>query len=181
MDVPLPDGAVSAMLFGKLPAHGDFVARGLSGEARASLDEWLAAEMASARSELGEEFESGYDRCRAWHFALEDEFGWMAGSILPCADSVGRRFPLVAGRVAPSAKGAVGTAAACEEAVRDALQLGWSADQLFGRLMNLACEAGETAAKSGWWPAGGEPTPLLEGDQPEGLVTAMIREPAGTR
>ncbi len=181
MDVPLPDGAVSAMLFGKLPAHGDFVARGLDGEARASLDEWLAAEMAAARSELGDEFESRYDRSRPWHFALEDELGWMAGSILPCADSVGRRFPLVAGRIARSPEEAVGTAAACEEAVRDALQLGWNADQLFGRLMNLAPEAGETEAKSGWWPAGGEPTPLFDGDQPVGLVAAMIREPAETR
>jgi type VI secretion system protein ImpM len=181
VDVPLPDRAVSAMLFGKLPAHGDFVARGLDGDARVSLDAWLAAEMASARSELGDDFESRYDRCRPWLFALEDELGWMAGSIVASADSVGRRFPLVAGRVAGSAQEATGTACACEDAVRNAIELGWSADQLFSSLATLVGGEGEIPAESGWWPAGGDPIAIFEGDQPVGLVAAMIREPAEIR
>ena len=43
-------------LFGKLPAHGDFVARGLTPDAQAAWDDWASAGLERAMSELGEAF-----------------------------------------------------------------------------------------------------------------------------
>ena len=56
--VPLSGGSVTTLpiLFGKLPAHGDFVARGIDAAGRAELDDWLSASLADARAALGEAF-----------------------------------------------------------------------------------------------------------------------------
>ena len=52
---------MTAWLFGKMPAHGDFVSRGLGPTMRDRLDLWLSAEMDVARAEFGDEFEPRYD------------------------------------------------------------------------------------------------------------------------
>ena len=54
VDVSLPWFAVSAgIVLGKLPFHGDFVARGVSAAVRDEIDRWLVETMATARDELG--------------------------------------------------------------------------------------------------------------------------------
>ena len=69
-----------AFLFGKMPSHGDFVARGLAAEERDSLDAWLSAELADARAALGERFEERFDSAPPWRFAWPAD-GWTAPEI----------------------------------------------------------------------------------------------------
>lgn len=184
MDVPLPHHLVSAMLFGKLPAHGDFVWRGLEAEAKDVLDSWLSEEMTAARAEFVQDFESRYDRAPPWRFAVEDEAGWIAGALAPSADAAGRRFPILVARVAEAPEAAKELAATCEAAIFEGFAQRWSADQLYGRLANLSPLAAENQAPkpdSGWWtPGQGEFAEAhLAGDRPQGLIAAMLGKPAG--
>ncbi len=184
MDVPLPDHLVSAMLFGKLPSHGDFVWRGLEAEAKDVLDAWLSEEMVAARAAFAGEFESLYDRAPAWRFAVEDEGGWIAGALAPSADSAGRRFPILVARVAERAEEAARLAATCEAAVYEGFAQRWGADQLHGRLAAMAVEPGdesEPRSGSGWWTLGNSDFPenSLPGDRPQGLIAAMLGKASG--
>ena len=65
----LPGKAVTAMVFGKLPAHGDFVARGIAPDVQAEIDSWLAQEMARARTVHGAAFERLFDHAPVWRFS----------------------------------------------------------------------------------------------------------------
>ena len=176
MDVPLPDNAMTAMLFGKLPAHGDFVARGLEPDARDALDDWLSGEMAAARATFEAEFERRYDSAMPWRFAVEDEAGWIAGALAASADSAGRRFPMLVASVAPTPAAVSNLAAACEQAIGEAFRSGWTADQLHAHLLALAVEEGDEQPESGWWSAdaGDEGPPRMAGDRPRGLIAAML-------
>ena len=100
--------------FGKLPAHGDFVARGLSASERDAWDGWASAGIEQARRELGEDFEACHDAAPPWRFAIgPGPFGpaWQAGAFTPSIDRSGRRFIVLAGakasagRLAPEAAG----------------------------------------------------------------------------
>ncbi len=76
--------------FGKLPASGDFVARGLGPRIRPLLDFWLTRHLAEpARSpELWPE--------TGLHAVIEGPRDKLALMILPSHDAVGRHFPLAA-------------------------------------------------------------------------------------
>ncbi|MDB5377291.1 MAG: Protein phosphatase ImpM [Rubritepida sp.] len=93
-------------LFGKLPAHGDFVRRVLPRSFVAPWDAWLSEGMASAREQLGEDWETAWEAAPAWRFRLapgtcgpDAAFGVVVTSI----DTVGRRFPLTLAAVLPIA------------------------------------------------------------------------------
>lgn len=85
--------------YGKLPAHGDFVSRGLGPKQITVLDGWLQSAVASAQSELGEAWLERYLQTPAWRFVFSsgviDAFAW-AGLLLPSVDRVGRYFPIMA-------------------------------------------------------------------------------------
>ena len=156
-----------ARLFGKLPAHGDFVARGLSAAERDRLDAWLSREMVAARERLGEAFEDRYDRAPPWRFTLPDRSGVLVASV----DGVGRRFPLwlaVEGGDAEAAEQA-------EDLVYRAFGEGWTAD----RLADAADALGSTSGERGgarWWTLGGHgfAAASLGTEQPEGLIATML-------
>lgn len=112
---------MSAQLFGKLPAHGDFVARGLSFEAREALDAWLSASMLDARDAYGDSFDDRFDAAPPWQCAGEG----VAGAIAASQDSVGRRFPVLL-----LCAGTVDDGARCEELLYAAIGQGWNADRL---------------------------------------------------
>jgi len=143
---------VSALVFGKLPAHGDFVARGLTADRRTALDGWLSAAMVSARAAYPD-FDDRFDRATPWR-AVGTR---VAGAIAPSQDGVGRRFPLLLL--------ARDDAAACEDLLYAAIGGGWTVDR-------LAQEAG--AAPDGlptaWRGDAGE----CDGAMPPGLLTAML-------
>jgi protein phosphatase/serine/threonine-protein phosphatase Stp1 len=84
-------------VFGKLPAHGDFVRRGLPQSFVGPWDAWLQAGIGVARGALGEAFEPSWAATPAWRFFLPAGAcgpAAVAGLLLPSADAVGRPFPL---------------------------------------------------------------------------------------
>lgn len=172
MDVPLPNPAVTAWLFGKLPAHGDFVARGLDPCERETLDQWLTAELAAVRD--GDGFQYRYDAAPPWRFVAEDVSGWRGGAIAPSIDAAGRRFPILVSASAGNDAAAAGVAEACEELVYAALGERLDADATHARL--CALRAGVSEPRQGWWTLGNADFAAAElaGRRPAGLLAAML-------
>jgi len=84
-------------IYGKLPAHGDFIHRNLSTSILSPWDEWLQRCIESSKETLGHEWLDIYLTSPIWRFCLSpgvvDEHSW-AGILVPSVDSVGRYFPL---------------------------------------------------------------------------------------
>ncbi|HTF98502.1 MAG TPA: type VI secretion system-associated protein TagF [Cellvibrio sp.] len=83
-------------LFGKLPAHGDFIYRDLPSHFINAWDAWLQGFVASSQQQLGEAWLDIYLTSPIWRFVMSDGVidgqGW-AGIVLPSVDRVGRYFP----------------------------------------------------------------------------------------
>ncbi len=93
----MPDALPMTGLFGKVPAHGDFVRRGLPTSFVGPWDAWLQDGMAAARDRLGARWAEVWDRAPPWRFALPAGAcgpDAVAGVLLPSEDMVGRRFPI---------------------------------------------------------------------------------------
>jgi len=93
-------------LFGKLPAHGDFVRRGLPRSFTAPWDDWLSAGIEAARAGLGDGFEAAWEAAPVWRFRLSPGACGPAaavGVIGTSRDMVGRRFPLTLAAILPGA------------------------------------------------------------------------------
>jgi type VI secretion system protein ImpM len=176
--VPLPDGAVTgAAIFGKLPVHGDFIARGLAPDVRDGLDDWIAASLADARDALGERFENAFDMAPPWRFARPEGDGWVAGAIAPSVDGVGRRYPILAQLGVAGIDSAADAAAHCEAAIYDAFEQGWDADLLHAAVQQTpAAWDDDWPGHAGWWTMGSErlAPATLAGDRPELLIRAML-------
>jgi type VI secretion system ImpM family protein len=166
-------------LFGKLPALGDFVARGIDMATRDRLDAWLSGEMEAARQRWADAFEQRYDAAPAWTFVARDEAGnWSGGALCASIDRAGRRFPLLAAAPANDAAIAAGTGAAMIEAMYQAFAEGWDPDRL------LAAPLAEVAVP--WqpsepeWALVGEHGPVvrLRGAFPAGVVDHMLEQAA---
>lgn len=112
---------MTAWVFGKLPAHGDFVVRGMDAATRGMLDGWLAAAIEAARMRYPDDFAERFDAAQPWRA----EGDGVAGAIAASQDAVGRRFPLLL-----LTDGARHDPAACEELLYAAITEGWDADQL---------------------------------------------------
>jgi type VI secretion system protein ImpM len=167
---------VKTLLFGKMPAHGDFVSRGFALERREALDLWLTSEIASAREALGSDFDDLYGRAPPWRFVVPDGSGWIGGALSPSVDGAGRKFPLLIARAAESPEAGMAAAAACEDALYDALEQGWTADQLQDWAPRLDGPTAAPCSPPLWWTEGNaEFSPRsLAGEQPPGLVAAML-------
>lgn len=159
---------LTSWLFGKLPSHGDFIARGLAPDLRERIDLWLSAEMNRARSDHGEEFEARYDAAPPWRFVDGSEGGVICASI----DSAGRRFPILAAMRAATEEGASAAAAASEAAIFRAFEEGSNADGLAAILAESGIEDGDPPLQAGWWVDGGDE--FLPGRWPEGLISRML-------
>lgn len=142
-------------VFGKLPAHGDFVARGLTEPARAAWDAWLSEGVAAARASWGDRFEDVYDAAPPWRFVLDpDPFcgGRSAGAVAPSADAVGRRYPLAVCVLEPAPETAEALAERCEQLIYAALSEGWTADRLFEALSDGSRNSDVSGeGRPGWW------------------------------
>jgi type VI secretion system protein ImpM len=165
------------MIFGKLPSHGDFVARGLSGPERAELDRWLSASMADAREQLGEGFAEAFDAALPWLFAW-DEGSWTAGAMAPSVDSAGRRFPLIVALRGLDSAAARAASERCEEAIFAAVAECWSADKFAEELSSVSVEAGPSDTDEGWWRKDVGDLELRQRLPPE-ILTRMIGAPVG--
>lgn len=95
--------------YGKLPAHGDFLAFNLDHELRTNVDALLAGGLAALRARRGEAWLEVYLNSPLWHLILGP--GLLAsrtvlGVMIPSVDAVGRYFPFavlaeLAGPTAP--------------------------------------------------------------------------------
>lgn len=83
-------------LFGKLPAHGDFIYRNLPSNFINAWDTWLQGFVGSSQEQIGESWLDVYLTSPIWRFVLSDgvidNHQW-AGIMLPSVDRVGRYFP----------------------------------------------------------------------------------------
>lgn len=94
----MPDQAVTTIvgLFGKMPAHGDFVRRGLPAQVVQRLDDWLQVEFGRAPDPSVAIAALPPLRLAS----LDIEPGTLAlGTMIASHDKVGRHFPLMAVRL----------------------------------------------------------------------------------
>lgn len=88
---------VATGLYGKMPAHGDFVRRNLPKSFIDPWDAWLAAGIAAARARLGEAWDETWRQAPVWRFSLPPGACGpdpVTGVMVPSEDAVGRQFPL---------------------------------------------------------------------------------------
>ena len=154
-------------LYGKLPAHGDFVRRALPRSFCDPWDEWLQRGMEAARDALGEGWAAAWEAAPCWRFALPAGACGpdpVAGVLATSSDTVGRRFPLTAAAIWPGAvegRWPAGWFAALEGAVHAAREAGFDADALAALLPVPDAVDPAEAPAPGWWTAGAEAAPGL--------------------
>ncbi|MCG8671488.1 MAG: type VI secretion system-associated protein TagF [Pseudomonadales bacterium] len=144
-------------LYGKLPAHGDFLTRRLSREFVHGWDDWLQRAVASSQEQLAGHWLDIYLTSPLWRFVLSpgilDSQAW-AGVLMPSVDSVGRYFPLTLARPIPELQSPCEMMvrggdwfAALEEIALSGLQEGVNVDALDQALMEHSdiCISGTAA------------------------------------
>lgn len=160
-------------LFGKLPAHGDFVRRGWPDETIDAVDGWLTSGMAAARESRDDaDFAAWLHAAPLWQgYVPPGMLGPLAlhVGVAPSIDRAGRLFPIAAG-VAGEAEvvwpHASGFGAALDAAIYDALAGRVDADGLVDAIAVDPGMAPDTEAPttSSWWlglPVG---VPVVEAD-----------------
>jgi len=185
MVIPMPGQALTpprAFAFGKLPAHGDFVARGLSGPERDAWDAWASAGLAQARTVLGSDFEGRHDVAPPLRFSFgPGPFGegWRTGALAPSIDSAGRRFVIVLGGrtdQAPAAMSIDRIAAAAEDEIHRAFEDASDIDAMVASAQNifqtLESEGGTEAHGRFWLPD--SPFDLIASQPPADLMTQVL-------
>lgn len=177
MELSLSRRPLGAWLFGKLPAHGDFVARGLDHDMRDGLDAWLAKSMAAARERWDESaFEARYFSAPPWRFVDVDPMGAMsAGAACLSVDGVGRKFPFLVAQPVASSELAREAGRACVELGFSAIAERWGADRVCAAAAVPSDAAGEPDAGPRWLLDSADgPIAELEGRFPERLVETML-------
>jgi type VI secretion system protein ImpM len=155
-------------LFGKLPAHGDFVRRALPRSFIRPWDAWLSAGMEAARARLGEAaWAKAWAQAPVWRFRLAPGAcgpDAAVGVVATSADMVGRRFPLTLAAVLPAAAIPPPEAwfLALEEAAEAGRAGGMDADALAGALPEPPPDDPEATLDglSLFWTAGGARQPM---------------------
>ena len=162
-------------MFGKLPALGDFVSRGLDFAHRDAIDHWLTAEMEAAYARFPDDFEDRYFAAPAWCFVDCDEDGlWSGGALCASVDKAGRKFPVMAAAPAADHGEAVALAGGCLEVLHGAFAQGLDADGLQASAITPA-ELPWQANGAAWALVGEDgPALVLPGRYPQGIVTTMM-------
>lgn len=121
-------GAITAGLYGKVPARGDFVRVGLPRDFTDPWDDWLQVVIAGSRDLMGEDWLPAWLEAPVWRFTLPAGMSGThaaLGLMLPSVDKAGRYFPLT---FAALSRGCIEGATAdawldrCEAAGRAALE-----------------------------------------------------------
>ena len=97
---------MSTGLYGKLPAHGDFIQHDMPPEFISVWDNWLQQSILASQEELENRWLELYLVSPIWKFALskeivDSEHHWL-GMMLPSVDNVGRYYPLTFARKIPA-------------------------------------------------------------------------------
>jgi protein phosphatase/serine/threonine-protein phosphatase Stp1 len=156
-------------LYGKLPAHGDFVRREVPKSFVEPWDQWLQTALQQAKETLGSEFTAVWETAPGWRFRLPaGACGPMAvvGVVLPSQDLVGRQFPLTLAAMLPDTLSPPNEAwyGAIERAGLAAIEQGENVENLlaqlpeteFGQSISLTA----TVPAIGWWTRDGLRWPL---------------------
>ena len=176
-----------AGLYGKLPAHGDFVRRGWSDATVDALDRWLSAALDRARTPRdAEAFSAWMQGAPMWRgFVLPGTFGRdaMHVGVAPSVDRAGRLFALVVG-IAGEAEAVRAHADdggdAVVAAIYDALG-GVDADATVAAVAASVApdRHARPPATSLWWCAGADLPPVEEATVDAALLERLLcREPA---
>jgi type VI secretion system ImpM family protein len=152
---------MTARLFGKLPAHGDFVARGCSAEERARLDAWLTASMDEAQRRFGSGFAERFDIAQPWVGLGPGAAGIIAAS----QDATGRRYPLIL---------LGGAAGALDDLVYSAIADRWDADRVVAAMTEEA--TGAPGSVTRWTSLDGQDA--RDDPYPLDIVSAMLSSAA---
>ena len=129
-------------LFGKLPAHGDFVRRGDPALAQ-RLDAWLTGEVERVAAAWDDAYDIRVSALPTWSFVLADG---LAGALAASHDRVGRVFPVVA-CVAGGRAAAERTATLFADSERTLLD----ADAIQAALAAMADEDQTSSGGARWW------------------------------
>jgi len=105
-------------LYGKVPAVGDFVTRGLPVQFVSAWDDWLSHSLVAAQTQLAGDWPAAFDGGGHWRYALEPgvlgDTAWL-GVMAPSRDRVGRRFPLTLAASLPAGSVALERAVLSED------------------------------------------------------------------
>jgi type VI secretion system protein ImpM len=187
----------AAFLFGKLPAHGDFVVRGLDASAVRAWDDWASGRLQALHAACGDGFEAAHDAAPPWRFITAGgEFGrgWLAGALAPSVDGAGRRYLVVLGvqGLSPAWASVMGVAIAdaLEQLIYRAIASGLTADAVVTQIQALLADIEASSARvadglaphpsqtGAWWsdPKAG---PLLGVQPPEQVLGPESVQPNG--
>ena len=157
-----------AGFFGKLPASGDFLTRGLSAAFRKAWDGWVTRHLAPLRD-------------AAWppgglRFRLVSGGRVAAGVVVPSQDAAGRRFPISLILIAPALPPPPALDGWCDAALAaagPALAGAAGPDDLWAALEDLAVPGGSGGGGGGMilWRSGDAPQPCVPGAEDEALGT----------
>jgi len=185
--------SIAPFLFGKLPAHVDFVSRGLGDPEREGWDHWASRAM----DRLGADDETAarlHGEVPPWRFVAGPSVlgeGWRVGALAPSIDRAGRRFIAVLGLggLSPGAASGAGFAAAAgiEDLLYQAIGERLTAEEAVTALdgfaqsfaSNLAlAEAldGRPASEGLWWTEADRDDPRTGALPPADLLVAGHRE-----
>ena len=154
-DVMVVGDAQVIGLFGKLPAHGDFVRRGGPAVVLEMIDRWLDQELGAIVA-TGMLLGDAVDALDGAHGAFAHNGGMVLAALIAGGDGVGRRFPVVATLTGTPAR--QDAAAAWCAAARDALAVvrdgGGNGDAALAAIAKIALPAAAPNAVTGWWRGG---------------------------
>lgn len=188
--------AATPFLFGKLPAHGDFVSRGLADPARKAWDDWASSLVQSMHEQWGGRFDEMHDAIQPWRFvAGPSRLGeaWRAGALAPSIDSAGRRFILVLGAQGwdMAQAGFLGLAATqlLDDLIYRALSERLSADAVAAAIQPeiqalesasaaVASAVGASLATPGVWWSPSEGVSVLGAEPGPGILSPAMVQPA---
>jgi type VI secretion system protein ImpM len=181
-----------AGLFGKLPAHGDFVQRGWPQETVSALDEWLTEGLAAERADLDDDaFAVRMSAGPMWQGYLPPGTAGplaMHLALAPSIDKAGRYFFLTSGVAGPAAavwaqaSQAPAFAASLENAMYDALASALDAETLLATVTEAVQPPDARAemlagvalpSQSAWWIDAPEPV-LLRSERNDTILLAQL-------
>jgi type VI secretion system protein ImpM len=158
-------GAVSAGLYGKIPARGDFVRAGLPRRFTDPWDAWLQEAIDGSRRLLGAAWLPAWMEAPVWCFALPGALCGplpALGVMLPSVDKAGRCFPLTFAALLPEGCHAEDATwlNRCEAAGRAALERDLPPEQLLDGLGAPRLMDGSAGPdRSVWWTEGSPRVP----------------------
>lgn len=152
--------------FGKIPAKGDFVGRGLPASFQRPWEEWATEALRQSRAVLGEAWEEAWMVAPVWRFCLPGGAcgpDAVSGLVLPSIDRVGRAWPLVVAFVfqgeaeAPDPAPYETLLHHAEAAAREAIAEDIQPDAFAARLQDLALPDFVPLPQQDalWWTEGG--------------------------